>query len=219
MASNASFEDLEDKLDNFIIRKAQPNQNTLYSDKSGPKVHENVPLTLWHLQQVTPDPDRENVFLICDTNNENPIYFRTCIVYGFVTGIGTHNNFFNKYIIDDSTGSMEACISKKPKIVPLISSLYNEASSLLLTESYKATAERLMRLLKSSRENIDPSPITRGKSLILCGRPNIYRGKMGVDSFSFMIDSGKSRKIEIGFADHLVNWHKNYKSTQSKTKK
>ncbi|XP_017070950.1 uncharacterized protein LOC108107771 [Drosophila eugracilis] len=215
MAVNESLGDIENHLDNFIVRKKKPEEKTACSAKSGPKIHENVPLTLWDILRVTQDPDREKVYII---SGAVPIYFRTCIVYGFVAGFGTHNDFFNKYIIDDSTGSLEASIPKKHRDRDVISSLYNEVSSLTSNEANKPVVESCIRLLKLAMQFIDPSPIKRGDNLILRGRPNIFRGMVGLDAFSFFIDSGRSRKMEICFADNVIDWHKEYKN-QNKTKK
>ncbi|XP_016959208.3 uncharacterized protein LOC108030686 [Drosophila biarmipes] len=219
MELHESFDDIENQLDNFIIRKNQQKDKKIDSDKSGPKIHNNIPLTISHILRVTQDPEREKVFITCDAHdNADPIYFRTCFVYGFVVGFGTHNECFNKYIIDDGTGSLDACIAKKPANREVISSLYHEASSLVSYEAYKPVAERLIRLSKIAMGYIDPSPIKRGNNLFLRGRPNIFRGKVGLDAFAFFIDSGKSRRMEIGFAKHLTHWHKNYKTQSTKNK-
>ncbi|XP_016994060.2 uncharacterized protein ver [Drosophila takahashii] len=213
MDSNTSFDDIENELDNFIIRKNQQKEKKSDSEISGPKIHNNIPLTISHILRVTQDAERENVFIAYDgTNNSAPIYFRTCFVYAFVAGFGTHNQSFNKYIIDDGTGSLEASIAKKPGIRQVITCLSNEATSLASSEAYKPIAERMISLSRTAMEYIDPSPITRGNSLFLRGRPNFYRDKVGLDAFSFFIDSGRSRKMEIGFADHLTDWHKQNKS-------
>jgi len=219
MELHESFDDIENQLDNFIIRKNQQKYKKPDSEKTGPKIHNNIPLTISHILRVTQDPEREHVFITCDANsNAAPIYFRTCFVYGFVAGFATHNECFNKYIIDDGTGNLEASIAKKPANRQVISSLYNEATSLVSSEAYRPVAERLIRLSKTAMKYIDPSPITRGNSLFLRGRPNIFRGKVGLDAFAFFIDSGKSRKLEIGFADHLSVWHRNHKTQSARNK-
>ncbi|KAI8041537.1 uncharacterized protein LOC128257563 [Drosophila gunungcola] len=212
MEINESFDDVEDQLDNFVIRRNQQKGKATDSAESGPKIHENIPLTLWHILRANEDPERENVFIIRDKAN-NPIHFRTCIVYGFVVGFGTHNECFSKYLIDDGTGSLEASIAKKPGNRLVISSLHNEVTSLGSSEAFRPTAERLVRLLKTAMEYIDPSPITRGHNLFLRGRPNYFRGVVGMDAFQFFIDSGRSRNMEMGFADYLTDWHNNYSTT------
>ncbi|XP_043647789.1 uncharacterized protein LOC122616416 [Drosophila teissieri] len=212
MDVNQSFEDIENQLDNYVIRKKQQSEKS--AGKCGPEVHDNVPLTISQIQRVTQDAENENVFI---TDHAHPIHFCTCIVYAFVTGNGTHNESFMKYMIDDGTGSLEASISKRPFNRQIVTSLYSEASSLASTETYKSIAVSLMRLLNASMEYIDPTRISRGHNLFLRGRPNKFREKMGLDAFSFCIDSGTSREMEIGFVDYLTDWHRRYKTTKSTT--
>ncbi|EDV51577.1 uncharacterized protein LOC6545309 [Drosophila erecta] len=214
MDFNQTFEDIESQLDNFVIRKKHQSEKS--AGKCGPEVHDNVPLTISQILRVTQDADSENVFI---TDDVHPIHFYTCIVYAFVTGNGTHNESFMKYMIDDGTGSLEASISKNPYNGRIISSLYSEATSLASSATYNSIALSMMRLLQASMEYIDPTRISRGHSLFLRGRPNKYRGKIGLDTFSFCIDSGRSREMEIGFVDYLTDWHQRYKTTQRTTQK
>ncbi|XP_016991353.1 uncharacterized protein LOC108053262 [Drosophila rhopaloa] len=209
MEINCGFDDVEDQLENFVIRRKQQQGKSTDSAESRAKIYEDIPLTLMHILRATEDSEREHVF-ITHNNNGAPIHFRTCIVYGFVAGFGTHNDYFNKYLIDDGTGSLEASIAKKPGNREVISCLYNEVTSLGSSDAFKPSAERLIRILKSAMECIDPSPIARGNSLFLSGRPNMFRGKVGMDAFHFFIDSGRSRDMEMGFADYLTDWHENY---------
>ncbi|XP_017016473.1 uncharacterized protein ver [Drosophila kikkawai] len=214
MDPNISFFDVEDRVDNFIIRKKQHDIQTTDSAKSGPKIHEDIPLTIAHILRATQDPETPDVFITYNANtNSDPIHFRTCIVYAFVSGYGTHNTAFNKYHIDDSTGFLEASISKGQAKKQIVACLHAEATSLASSERYKPIAQSLIRLLGAATEYIDPGAITRGHSLFLRGRPTLFRGKMGLDAYSFLIDSGSSRKQEIAFADHLLSWHHDYKST------
>ncbi|KAH8355791.1 hypothetical protein KR200_010380 [Drosophila serrata] len=216
MDSNISFYDVEDRVDNFIIRKNPPKANFHKTDsaKSGPKIHEDIPLTLAHIIRATQDPETPDVFITHNKDNaSDPIYFRTCIVYAFVAGYGTHNTAFNKYHIDDSTGFLEASISKGQAKKQTIAGLHAEATSLASSETFKPIAESLIRLLGAATEYIDPGAIQRGHNLFLRGRPNNFRGNIGLDAYSFFIDSGSSRKLEIGFANHLLSWHHNYKGT------
>ncbi|KAH8296789.1 hypothetical protein KR054_011354 [Drosophila jambulina] len=221
MDSDISFYDVEDRVDNFIIRKIpppKPNFQSTDSGKSGPKIHEDIPLTLAHILRATQDPERPDVFITHNPNNApDPIHFRTCIVYAFVTGFGSHNRAFKKFHIDDSTGHLEASISKGQAKKQTITCLHAEATSLASSESYKPIAESLIRLLGAAMEYIDPEGITKGHSLFLRGRPNIYKGEISLTAYSFFIDSGSSRKLEIAFADHLLSWHYNYKSTTQVT--
>ncbi|XP_033159820.1 uncharacterized protein LOC117140823 [Drosophila mauritiana] len=214
MDFNQSFEDIESQLDNFVIRKKQQSEKS--TGKCGPEVHDNVPLTISQIERATQDPENENVFI---TDDVHPIHFCTCIVYAFVTGNGTHNESFMKFMIDDGTGSLEASITKKPFNGRVITSLYNEASSLASSEAYKSIAVSMMRLLQVSMEYIDPTRISRGHNLFLRGRPNRFRGKMGLDAFQFFIDSGRSREMEIGFVDYLTDWQRRHKTMQNTTNK
>ncbi|KAH8257569.1 hypothetical protein KR038_011497 [Drosophila bunnanda] len=214
MNSDISFYDVEDRVDNFIIRKNPLKPNLQSSAKSGPKIHEDIPLTLAHIIRATQDPENPDVFITYNPDNaSDPIHFRTCIVYAFVAGYGTHNTAFNKYHIDDSTGFLEASISQGQAKKQTFACLHAEATSLASSKTFKAIAESLIRLLGAARDYIDPGAILRGHNLFLRGRPNIFRGKTGLDAYSFFIDSGSSRKLEIAFADHLLSWHHNYKST------
>lgn len=162
-----------------------------------------------------------DVFMTFNGNNAaDLIRFRTCIVYAFVAGYGTHNSAFNKYLIDDGTECLLVSIGKGEAKKQTIACLHAEATSLASSEGFRPISESLIRLLGAAREYIDPDAIMRGNSLFLRGKPNIFRGKMGLDSYSFFIDSGTSRKLEIAFADHLLNWHHNYNiSAQATTNK
>ncbi|KAH8239594.1 hypothetical protein KR032_005812 [Drosophila birchii] len=219
MDSNISFYDVEDRVDNFIVRKNPPKPNFQSTDSaSGPRVHEDIPLTLAHIRRATQDPEKPDVFITYNSNNaSNPIHFRTCIIYAFVTGCGTHNSAFNKYHIDDGTGILVASISKCQDKKRNIANLHGEATTLVCSEAYKPIAESLIRLLGAAMEFIDSGAIMKGHNLFLRGRPAIFRGNIDLDAYSFLIDSGSSRRLENAFADHLLSWHHNYNSTTQVT--
>ncbi|EDW78773.2 uncharacterized protein Dwil_GK12525 [Drosophila willistoni] len=201
--------DLEDVLDNFFIRKPnQSNANNANKNFSnvGPTIHKAIPLTLRDISRSRPDADRSNVFI---TKNW---HFQTCVAYAFVAGRCVPNKTFYKYIIDDGTDSMElsiyANIAKHRQII----SLYNEAtvlSGVSGTEEDKKLSGSMSRLLLEAKESIDASAIAPGMNLMLEGRPNMFRGKVGFEAFSFCLDNDRSRKMEIAFNDHLLDWYKN----------
>ncbi|KAH8380417.1 hypothetical protein KR009_010634 [Drosophila setifemur] len=210
MAMNASTCDVENRLENFVIRK-NDSESTDFT-KTGAKIHDSIPLTFAHIQRATKDPDSD-VYMISQKDNE-PIYFRTCIAYAFVFDYGTHNKSFHKFQLDDSTGSLEASIANKPMKRHQITCLHKEVTALASSEGNKEIAGCLIRLLETAMECIDPSLIMKGNSLFLLGRPNLFRDKVGFDVFSFLIDSEDSQNLEMAFADHLLDWHNKNSSTQ-----
>lgn len=203
MSLNGSIVDVEERLDNFIVRK---NAKKADFSKPGPAVHENVPLTLRHLLRVTSCPEREKVFLTAN-HRLDAIHFSTCIVYALVVGHGNHNNSFYKYLIDDGTGCLEASFPKNTAKRAAMASLANEARAVGSYEKYKDISASLLRLLEAVNEYTDPTLIKRGIYVCLRGKPNIFRETVGLDVFSFVIDQNKCRELEIGFADHLIEWH------------
>ncbi|KAH8298657.1 hypothetical protein KR018_009438 [Drosophila ironensis] len=201
MSHNVSVFDVEDHLDNHIVRKNVAKERTNEARNAGPKVHENIPLTLAHLNRATRDPDREDVFVVSD------IHFRTCILYALAVGHGTHNASFQKFWLDDSTGTLEASFPKKSQKRQALVHLANEVNSLSSYEGYREISQSLKRLLSATNTFTDPSTIQKGSHLCLLGRPNFFRNTIGFDVFSFFIDAKGSRSLEIGFADHLIEWH------------
>ncbi|XP_001353405.3 uncharacterized protein ver [Drosophila pseudoobscura] len=209
MAANLSISDIEDQVDNFIIRKPTHGPKSKDDSKEGPLIHENIPLVLKDILRVSRDGEREAVFTV--SINKAPCHFRTCIVYAFVAGECPHHKLYRRYILDDSTASLEASIATKPWKRTTIAALHNEAALLSNEESYKQISESMMRLLSASLEYVDPSAIRRGHSVLLHCRPNFFRGNISLEASSFFIDKGKPRKLEIAFADHYIDWHKSYK--------
>ncbi|KAH8256030.1 hypothetical protein KR026_005393 [Drosophila bipectinata] len=203
MSLNGSIFDVEERLDNFIVRK---NSKKRDFSKTGPTVHDNVPLTLGHLQRVTNCPEREKVFLTANKRVDD-INFSTCMVYALVVGHGTHNNAFYKYIIDDGTGFLEASFPKNTAKRTAMAGLANEAQAVGSYDKYKDISSCLLRILGAVNEYTDPTQIKRGDYVCLRGKPNIFRGSVGLDVFSFVTDQNKCRELEIGFADHLIEWH------------
>ncbi|SPP85070.1 Hypothetical predicted protein [Drosophila guanche] len=210
MYANSSTSDIEDQLDNFFIRKPTHRPKSTEDPKPGaPIIHDNIPLALNDVLRVTRDPEREDVFTV--SINKAPCHFRTCIVYAFVAGECPHHASYRKYILDDSTASLEVSISTRIWKRTMMASLYNQATQLLCEESYKKICESMMRLLSASMEYVDPSSIQRGNSVFLHCRPNFYMDKLGLEASSFLVDKGKSRQMEIAFADHYIDWHESYK--------
>ncbi|XP_068142731.1 uncharacterized protein ver [Drosophila tropicalis] len=199
--------DLEDILDNFFIRKPNlsnaNNANKNFSNV-GPTIHRAIPLTLSDISRSRQDAVRSNVFIT------KSWHFHTCLVYAFVAGRCVPNKSFYKYVIDDGTASMDLSIYSNIAQHRQIVSLYNEAtvlSGVSGTEEDKKLSDSMARLLLKAKEYIDASAIAPGMSLMLEGRPNIFRGNVGFDAFSFCLDNDRTRKMEIAFTDHLIEWY------------
>ncbi|EDW84772.2 uncharacterized protein Dwil_GK14293 [Drosophila willistoni] len=160
-------DDLEDKLDNFIICKptSPKSENaTKVLQSAGPTIHKGIPLTLSDISRSKQDPDRQHVFI---TGNW---HFETCIVHAFVADRGSHNSRYYKYILDDGTASLEVSIPANIEKHKQIASLSEETSTL----GDRITSGSLKRLLTKSNEFIDASIITPGMSILLDGRPNTF---------------------------------------------
>lgn len=213
MESPSPDDDLEDQLDNFIIRKPEP-QRTCYQNeaKNGERIYEHIPLLVADILQSSPDPENEAIYTLV---NPTKIKYRTCLVYGYVAGRSVNNNSFYKYIIDDGTGTIECSIFTKPKEMQLIRCLHNEAEALvgIPGTQYEKISSSMVRLLAKSMEHIDGSSILPGSNILLWVRPNIYRNQLSLNVISFALDNDKSRKMEITFLDNLVNFYQSHKST------
>lgn len=213
MESPSPDDDLEDQLDNFIIRKPDP-QRTCYQNeaKNGERVYEHIPLLVADILRSSPDPENEAIYTLV---NPTKIKYRTCLVYGYVAGRSVHNNSFYKYIIDDGTGTIECSIFTKPKEMHLIRCLHNEAEALvgIPGTQYEKISSSMVRLLAKSMEHIDGSSILPGSNILLWVRPNIYRNQLSLNVISFALDNDKSRKMEITFLDNLINFYQSHKST------
>ncbi|XP_030571476.1 uncharacterized protein LOC115770370 [Drosophila novamexicana] len=214
--TSPTFDDIEDQLDNFIIRKPRENVNTYAAarkeTKDGQQIHEHLPLLVNDILGSSPDPDDKGVFTVF---NPTTLKYRTCLAYGFVAGRGVHNKSFYKYIIDDGTGTMEFSIYVKPRESELIKRLYNEANSLVGTAGlqYERVSASMVRLLGKALEYIDGSVILPGNNVLLYGRPKRFRDKNVFDVISFTVDNGKSRKLEIAFNDNLIDYYQSHGAT------
>ncbi|XP_022225324.2 uncharacterized protein LOC111076043 [Drosophila obscura] len=210
MSANLSIKDIEERLDNFIVRKPIHRSKSTDDPKQGPIIHENIPLALNDVLRVSRDLEEEDVFTI--SINKAPCHFRTCIVYAFVAAECPHHKLYRKYIIDDSTASMDVSICTKPWKRTIIASLYNEATQMSEKAVYKEISEIMMRLLTAASGYVDPSDIEKGNNVLLLCRPNFYREKISLEASSFLADNGKLCNLEIAFADHYIDWHQSYKT-------
>lgn len=214
MENSSPDDDLEDQLDNFIIRKPGP-QRTCYGKDSGEKIYEHIPLLVADILRSSPDPENESVYTLI---NPSQLKYRNCLVYGYVAGRSVYNDSFYKYIIDDGTGTMEFSIFSKPKEKRLIRCLHNEAEALvgIPGTQYEKISSSMVRLLAKSMEHIDGSTILPGSNILLWGRPNIFRNQLSLNVISFALDNDKSRKLEITFLDSLINYYQSHKTASKK---
>ncbi|KAH8370890.1 hypothetical protein KR093_005468 [Drosophila rubida] len=207
-----SLNDLEEQLDNFIIRKNKGAEKTFVpphkTAPSGQKIHDHIPLLVRDILKSSLLPDDAGVFT---THIPATLNYRTCLVYGFVSGRGVHNKSFHKYIVDDGSGSIEISINIKPKERKLITSLHNEAVALSTIADFKNIAQIMQRLLNQAMSYIDGSSIQPGSNILLFGRPNLFRGKWSLNVISFLVDNGRSRKLELVYADCLIQYYQSQK--------
>ncbi|KAM8708810.1 hypothetical protein ACLKA7_015734 [Drosophila subpalustris] len=212
--TSLSNDDFEDQLDNFIIRKPRDEQRAYTAarkeSRSGQKIHDHIPLLVGDILRSSATPDDEAVFTL---SNPSTLQYRTCLVYGFVAGRGVHNKAFHKYTVDDGTGTMEFSIGIKPNEQKVITSLHNEAAVLVSTSeiNYNKISSIMVRLLGKAMEYIDGSSILPGSNIMLFGRPNVYRNQISLDVISFKVDNEKSRKLELAFADCLLDFYQSNK--------
>ncbi|KAH8307052.1 hypothetical protein KR044_004018 [Drosophila immigrans] len=208
--------DLEDQLDNFIIRKTKDAEKSFAATRakpaqSGQKIYDHIPLLVVDILKSSLLPDAVGVFT---THNPGTLNYRTCLVYGFVAGRGVHNKSFHKYIIDDGSGTMDISISIKPKERKLIATLHNETAALSTTAEYKNIALIMQRLLGKAMAYIDGSSILPGSNILLLGRPNLFRGQLSLDVISFLVDNERCRKLELAYGDCLMQFYQSQKNTK-----
>ncbi|KAH8406174.1 hypothetical protein KR215_006056 [Drosophila sulfurigaster] len=209
--------DLEEQLDNFIIRKTKdarkPFEIAPLIAQNGQKIYNEIPLLVGDILNSSLVPSDAGVFT---AHNLGTLSYRTCLVYGFVAGRGVHNKSFHKYIIDDGSETMEISIPLRPKERKLITTLHNEASAMSTTVGCENIALILQRLLSKAMAYIDGSTILPGSNILLLGRPKLFRGQISLDVISFLVDNERSRKLELAYNDCLIEFYQSQKNSEKK---
>ncbi|KAH8397396.1 hypothetical protein KR222_002496 [Zaprionus bogoriensis] len=210
MSSSSQHEDLEDQLDNFIIRKPEQQRAALEAQKAtsgGERVHEHIPLMVADLLRSTPAAEQPAVFKLIQPA---ALRYRSCLVYGYVAGRCVNNKSFHKYLLDDGSGTLEFSIFSRAKELQHIRCLHGEAAALVgIPESqYEQLAASMVRLLAKAMEYLDGSSIQPGSNILLWGRPNLYRNQISLSVISFLVDNEPSRQLEISFLDSLIEYYR-----------
>ncbi|XP_017861400.1 PREDICTED: uncharacterized protein LOC108612863 [Drosophila arizonae] len=211
---NLSPDDIEDQLDNFIIRKTKDQASTYVprqkTTKNGEKIYDHIPLLIKDILASQPDADNKGAFTLF---NPTELKYHSCLVYGFVAGRGVHNKSFYNYVLDDGTGSIKFRIYAKPREEKIIKCLYNEAQSLIGsadTLKYEKISTSMTRLLGKATEYIDGSVISPGSNVMLYGRPHNFKDQISLDVISFTMDNEKSRSLEIAFSESLIDYYQSH---------
>ncbi|XP_023164400.1 uncharacterized protein LOC111595076 [Drosophila hydei] len=212
--TSLTSDDIEDQLDNFIIRKTNDQSSTYVArhkiTNNGQRIHEHIPLLVKDILQSRPDADNKGAFSLF---NPTELKYRNCLVYGFVAGRGVHNKSFYNYVLDDGTGTIQFCIFAKPREEKIIKCLYSEAKSLIGsvdTQKYEKISATMTRLLGKAMEYIDGSVISPGCNVMLYGRPNHFRDQIKMDVISFTVDNDRSRSLEIAFTENLIDYYQSH---------
>ncbi|XP_017480467.1 PREDICTED: uncharacterized protein LOC108369787 [Rhagoletis zephyria] len=149
---------------------------------------------------------------------DGALLFRTIILHGKVVGkiIPSNKKSQYKFEIDDCTKVLPVFICKKQEDIAEVQRLKNELSARKSGKQRKDILEALERMLDTTRKQLDPSRISIGNKIFVFGRPNIFRGHIGIFVYSWDLDEGTDRNMELAFKDELIHWYKNKYSVLKK---
>ncbi|XP_018803990.1 PREDICTED: uncharacterized protein LOC108978271 [Bactrocera latifrons] len=148
---------------------------------------------------------------------DGKVHFRTIMVHARIVGklVLSKNNGHYKFEIDDNTSILPLFIPKKEGDILELQRLRNEV---FIRKSIKENSDILIaleKLLNKTRKQLDPSRIAVGNKVFVFGRPDLFRGQVGVFGFSWDIDTGCDRTMELAFKDEIIDWYMNiYKTSK-----
>lgn len=206
--------DFEDLLDLFLVRKQfKENQRadsascTWKNDTCQVRhVLQHIPLMLKEIQNLNYNSFEGNSNITIDFKSR--IRFRYCMVYGRIVAKGKSTKNIYKYILDDSTATLEINIFREENELNNLWKLKVELCSLEEHTSFENKAEvlaSLKNLLMKSREQLSNFELSLGCKVLIYGKPSINRNCVSIDVNSLIQDCGCIH--EIMFKDKLIDWY------------
>ncbi|XP_054734136.1 uncharacterized protein LOC129241693 [Anastrepha obliqua] len=179
---------------------------SLRTSKSENKPLECIPLLLSEVLRckATSSPAVYEAF-------DGALIFRTMILHARVVGkimLGCKNGQY-KFEIDDCTSVLPLIFRKKQEDINEIQRLKNEVSARIAGKQGKYILDALQRILDATGKQLDPSRISVGNKIFIFGRPNLFRDQISIFGFSWDLDEGSDRSMELSFKDELIEWYMN----------
>ncbi|XP_012157255.1 uncharacterized protein LOC101458623 isoform X1 [Ceratitis capitata] len=168
------------------------------------KPMEFVPLLLRDVRQckLTSSPSIFEAF-------SGSILLRTIVVHARVVGkiLPSKKNGQYRFEIDDNTAVMTLFVPRRSDDILEVQRLHYEVTARMLCKQQKEPLKALQRLLVKTRKQLDPSRISVGNKIFIFGRPSFFHDHISICGFSWEIDEGPSRIMEMAFKDELIEWY------------
>lgn len=176
---------------------------SLKSSDNENKPLECVPLLLLDVKHCT--ASTPTVFQAFD----GKILFRTIMAHARIVGkvIPSKKNGHYKFEIDDNTSILPLFIPKKEADIFELQRLRNEVFTRKTVKEHKDILTALENLLNKTRQQLNPSRISVGNKIFVFGKPDLFRGQVGIFGFSWDIDIGSDRAMELAYKDEIIEWY------------
>lgn len=137
------------------------------------------------------------------------ILFRTIMVHARIMGkvIPSKQNGHYRFEIDDNTSVLTLFISKKEADILELQRLRNEVFIRKSVKEHKDILTALEKLLDKTGKQLDPSRISVGNKIFVFGKPGFFHDQVCIFGFSWDIDTGSDRTMELAFKDEIIDWY------------